>query len=106
MGKSRIAVVSTDGVTVDDHFGRADHFLIYDLDNQMALVEKRSTETLSVGNPDHLFDADKFARISALLKDCSKVYVTKIGDIPAAKCKQMGVEPVIYAGAIADIANR
>jgi predicted Fe-Mo cluster-binding NifX family protein len=106
MGKSRIAVVSTDGVTVNEHFGKADHFLIYDLDDQMALVEKRSTETLSVGDPGHLFDADKFARISALLEDCSQVYVTNIGDTPAAKLKVLGVEPVIYAGAIADIANR
>jgi hypothetical protein len=105
MGKTRIAVVSTDGRTVDEHFGRADHFLIYDVDDQMVLVEKRKTETLSDGDPNHLFDTDKFGRISALLKDCCKVYATKIGDIPATKLKALDIEPVIYAGAITDIST-
>ena len=105
MGKTRIAVVSSDGVTVDEHFGKADHFLIYDLDDQMALVEKRKTETLSVGDPDHRFDTDKFDRISAILGDCSKIYMTKIGDVPAAKLNALGIEPVVYAGNIADIAG-
>ena len=103
MVRERIAVVATDGVSVDEHLGKAEHFLIYDLDVQMALVEKRVTETLSVGDPDHAFDPDKFGRIATLLKDCSKVYVTRIGEMPAAKLKFLGIEPVVYEGAIADI---
>ena len=105
MGKKRVAIVSTDGVTVDEHFGKANHFLIYDVDDQMVLVEKRATESLSVGDPDHLFDAERFDRISALLRDCCKVYMTKIGEMPAAKLRDLGVEPVVYDGAIADIAG-
>jgi hypothetical protein len=66
-------------------------------------VEDRPTESLSVGDPDHPFDADKFSRIAALLKDCSKVYVTQIGETPAAKLKAMGIEPVVYQGPIAGI---
>ena len=31
MQTERIAVVSTDGLNVDDHFGKARRFLIYDL---------------------------------------------------------------------------
>jgi predicted Fe-Mo cluster-binding NifX family protein len=99
----RIAVVSTDGLNVDEHFGKADRFLIYDLKDPIELNEVRPTETLSVGDPDHGFDPDKFGRITALLKDCSKVYVTRIGEVPAQKLRDMGIEPVIYQGAIADI---
>lgn len=103
MKSTRIAVVSTDGLDVDDHFGRANRFLIYDLDDQMTPVEERAVETLSVGDPDHPFDPNKFGRIAALLKDCCKVYVTRIGDVPAAKLKELGIEPMVYNGAIADI---
>jgi nitrogen fixation protein NifX len=103
MKKTRIAVVSTDGISVDDHFGKANRFLIYDIDDQLTKVEDRSAKTLSVQDPDHLFDPDKFGRIAALLKDCSKVYITRIGEIPAAKLKELGIEPVVYSGAIMDI---
>lgn len=103
MGKNRIAVVSTDGITVDQHFGKADHFLIFDSDDPSTLVEKRETEPLSVGDPDHRFDAEKFDRIAARLGDCSKIYTVKIGALPAAKLRDKGIEPVEYAGAVADI---
>lgn len=103
MATKRYAVVSTDGVTVDEHFGLATRFLIYDMEDAPVLVEERETDTLSTGDPDHPFDGDKFARIAALLKDCGRVYVTRIGDTPAARLTEMGVEPVIYAGAITDI---
>lgn len=103
MGKTRIAAVSADGIHVDEHFGKAERFLIYELDDQISWVEDRPTETLSVGDPDHPFDPDKFNRIAALLKDCSKIYVTKIGETPASKLKALGIEPVIYKGAIGDI---
>jgi len=103
MKSIRIAVVSTDGLNVDDHFGKADRFLIYDLDDQITPVEERPTETLSTDDTDHPFDPDKFSRIAALLKDCCKVFVTQIGAVPAANLMTLGIEPVVYKGAIADI---
>ncbi|MBC2733361.1 MAG: hypothetical protein HF981_03280 [Desulfobacteraceae bacterium] len=105
METERYAIVSTDGVTVNEHFGFATHFLIYNMNDRMTLVEKRETESLSVGDPDHLFDPDRFARIAARLKDCCRVYVTRIGDTPAGRLRDIGVQPVIYAGAIADISR-
>lgn len=103
MTSTRIAAVSTDGLNVDDHFGKAQRFLIYDLDDRLTFVEERSTEPLSVDDPGHAFDPDKFNRILSVLKDCSKVYITQIGEIPAAKLKESGVEPVVYSGPIANI---
>lgn len=104
MNVERIAAVSKDGIHVDDHFGKADRFLIYDMDDRMTFVEERATETLSVGDPGHAFDPDKFGRIAALLKDCRKVYVSQIGKVPAAELNALGIEAVVYSGAIADIA--
>ncbi|TSA13522.1 MAG: dinitrogenase iron-molybdenum cofactor biosynthesis protein [Deltaproteobacteria bacterium] len=106
MTKTRIAVVSTDSVSVNDHFGRAKRFLIYDLNDKLTLVEERPSESLSVGDPDHPFDAEKFERIAALLKDCAKIYITKIGATPAAKLIEMGIEPMVYEGSIAEIPVR
>lgn len=103
MSKIRIAVVSTDGLKVNEHFGKATRFLIYDVDDQILWVEDRPTESLSEDDPDHPFDADKFGRIASLLKDCSKVYVSRIGETPAAKLKELGIEPVVYQGAIGAI---
>jgi predicted Fe-Mo cluster-binding NifX family protein len=103
MTSTRIAAVSTDGFTVDDHFGKAQRFLIYDLDDRLTFVEERSAEPLSVGDPGHAFDADKFKRILSMLRDCSKVYVTQIGELPAARLKASGIEPVVYTGAIGAI---
>ncbi len=103
MPNIRIAAASTDGLHVDEHFGKATRFLIYDLDDQMVWIDDRSTESLSEDDPGHPFDADKFSRIASLLKDCSKVYVSRIGDTPAAKLKELGIEPVVYRGAIGDI---
>lgn len=103
MKTTRIAAVSTDGHHVDDHFGKAERFLIYDLIDGLTLVEERPTQKLSEDDPNHPFDADKFSHIASLLKDCSKVYVTQIGKVPQAKLKALGIEPVVYHGAIADI---
>ena len=103
MSKTRVAVVSKDGVNVDEHFGKADHFLIYDITEKPAFVEKRMTESLSTGDPNHSFDPDKFGRVSSIIHDCAKVFITKIGEVPAAKLKEMGIEPIVYSGAISDI---
>lgn len=103
MDKKRVAVVSTDGIHVDEHFGKAQRFLIYDINDPATLVEERPTETLSVGDPNHPFDADRFNRIAALLKDCAKVYSTQIGERPAKELTALGIEPVVYSGTIADI---
>lgn len=105
METKRIAVVSTDEKNVDDHFGMAESFLIYDVSEELKFVEKRSAEKLSVGDPNHLFDADKFNRVYDTIKDCSSVIMTKIGEGPAKKLKGLGIEPVVYEGSISGISE-
>lgn len=106
MGPKRIAVVSKDNVHVDDHFGQAESFLIYDLTDEMTFVEKRESEKLSVGDPNHPFDTEKFNRIYETIKDCSSVYMTKIGEVPARKLKELGIEPFVYEGSIEGIVRK
>lgn len=100
----KIAVVSTDGIHVDDHFGKAKRFLIYEItDGRINLIETRESTPLSVGDPDHPFDAERFGNIVSVIGDCEKVLMTQIGETPAAKLKDAGIEPVIFSGSIKDI---
>ncbi len=101
----RIAAVSTDGKNVDDHFGKATEFLIYDLTEKGPdFVARRQSIPLSVNDPAHPFDPARFGKIVDVIRDCQAVYVTRIGDVPAAELKKQGIEPRIYTGGIEHIA--
>ncbi len=99
----RIAIVSTDNATVDDHFGKAERFLIYDLGNPSVFVEERTAPPFSTGDKKHPFDQARFTEVLAALAGCQRLYCTKIGDRPAAELRKAGIEPVVVTGAIADI---
>lgn len=100
----RIAVVSTDGKNVDEHFGRAERFLVYDLlPGGPEFVGERRSPTLSTGDRNHSFDAERFQATADALADCRQVYVTRIGDKPAEELVGRGIEPKVYQGPIARI---
>ncbi len=102
----RIAIASTDGITVNEHFGRADRFLIYELEGEsLEMLEEREIEPLSVGDPKHAFDKMRFTHIADQINDCKKVFVMKIGDKPAEELTKLGIEPVVFEGAISSITN-
>ena len=100
-----IAVVSKDGVHVDDHFGRAERFLIYDVEgDKQTLLRVENVTKLSEDDPTHTFNEDKFGPLLKALEGCERVFCTKIGDKPAEELGKAGIEPVIYSGPIVDIA--
>jgi len=94
----RIAITTKDGVTVNEHFGKAKEFYIYDIaDGALKAIEKREVtpycasaegETL---NPNHEFSIDKFGVVYDAIKDCNVLYTQQIGDTPKEKLKEMGV---------------
>ena len=100
----KVAVVSTDGINVNEHFGKAERFLIYELDaNSTSLIEERKSTPLSVNDLQHSFNPERFKNVVNVIKDCKKVYITQIGDVPAEKLKAENIEPVIFDGPIKDI---
>ncbi len=102
----KIAVASRDGTLVNEHFGRADRFLIYVItSNGPVKVGDVSVEPLSTGDKSHSFDADRFLGIATALKGCERVYVTKIGERPAAELKKIGMEAVVFEGEINSISR-
>ena len=99
----KIAVATTDGKTVNEHFGRAEKFLIYNVTGtKFDLLMEKHVEPYATGSKDHDFDVSRFHEVVKGLKDCEKVFITKIGDEPAGALKAMGIEAV-YSGAIKDI---
>ena len=73
----RIAAASSDGEQIDEHFGRASTFYVYDITAEaITFIEKRSRFASSDTEPD------RFAEITETLKGCHGVAVSQIG--PAA----------------------
>ena len=100
----RIALVSTDGKSVNEHFGKATCFYIYTLDEQgLTPVAERQVTPLSINDKSHSFDQDRFSSVAAALEGCERVYCTRIGDKPAAELAKLGITPVIYEGPIEGI---
>ncbi len=100
----QIAVVSTDGVTVNEHFGRANRFLIFEIvGDRKTLVGVRASEPLSVGDPDHPFDPDRFEAVLGVLSGCARVYCSRIGERPARELEKAGIIPVVCDSLISQI---
>jgi predicted Fe-Mo cluster-binding NifX family protein len=76
----RVAVATSDGVRVDQHFSRASHFDIYDVSNDTAqFVERRENKNASCGcHDDH--GAATFESIISGITDCRFIIAQRIGN--------------------------
>jgi len=87
----RIAVATTDGTAVDEHFGRSGRFDVYDLDADHAeMVETRALPPAE----DH---DDRTPTRVAAVRDCAIVHVTAIGAAAAAQVTNAGIMPLRIA---------
>ncbi len=101
----KIACASTNGIEVNEHFGTASEFYIFNLeDGQLSREGKVLVEPYSKGDQkEHPFAQSAFDRVSMALTGCARVYVVKIGTTPARELQNIGIVPIIYKGAITDI---
>jgi len=73
----RIAVASADGKTINEHFGKASSFLIYEVGKEeQTFIEKRSVTPLSCGSGH---SEDGILLTIDALKDCTAVIAVKVG---------------------------
>jgi nitrogen fixation protein NifX len=73
----RVAVASTDGKVVNQHFGHAEGFHVFDVvDGGFSYVETR--EVRPVCGPDGHEDSG-FDAVVETLKDCEAIFVARIG---------------------------
>jgi len=100
----RIAAASTDGKTINEHFGKAAEFLIYEIGNESyTFIEKRSVTPLSSGG-GHTEDGI----ISAIerLKDCTAVIAVKVGGAVRRALEINGISVFERADSIDNALNK
>src|SRR6266511_3273342 len=88
---ARVAVATKGGGLVDQHFGHAREFLVYDVGHAGArLVGRRAVNRYCTGG-----DGDDDALTVALraLADCDAVLVAKVGHCPKGQLAAAGIEP-------------
>jgi nitrogen fixation protein NifX len=85
----KVAFASTDKVHIDEHFGKAEEFYIWDIGPEEAafsgIVQLKAEE----GYID-----DKIEARTAVLADCALVYVGEIGGPAAARLVQKKIHPI------------
>jgi len=85
----KVAFASTDKVHVDEHFGRAEKFLIWEIGPESAAFSG-VVQVKSEGDDE----ADRIEARCAGLADCALVYVAEIGGPAAARLVAKKIHPI------------
>lgn len=86
----KIAVASTDGKLVDLHFGDADRFLIYEIeDGEGKFHEIREKTAMPLNNHQ-----ERWVASIDLINDCKAVLCNKIGNEPMIELRKLGIKPI------------
>ncbi|KIH76176.1 nitrogen fixation protein NifX [Geoalkalibacter ferrihydriticus] len=88
----KVAFASTDKTHIDEHFGQAEHFYIWDVGPESAEfsgVVQVKADADALGHSD-----DKIEARAAALNDCALVYVAEIGGPAAARLVAKKIHPV------------
>lgn len=102
----KIAAASTDGIVVNQHFGRADKFFILETDEDTAeftLLEERSTVPVCHGG-DHSDTQMKEAVQN--LSDCQYVLVSRIGMRARNELETLGITAFEIPGMIEESVDK
>lgn len=96
-----IAVASKDGKEINQHFGHAERFLIYDVENNdVKLVDERTVERYCSYVPEHPLRGHLLRSIAEALAGCRAVVTAQIGEHPKGELEKLGVEPFVTSGPI------
>ncbi|MBI5742184.1 MAG: nitrogen fixation protein NifX [Nitrospirae bacterium] len=96
----KVAFATTDGINVNEHFGRAGMFVIYELmkDGYKFLetrqfADGRDTEIEETKGMGQVHDERVQAKVDKL-EDCRIIYLTEIGGPSAARLVKKGIMPI------------
>jgi nitrogen fixation protein NifB len=95
--RSRVAVASSDGLSVNEGLGKASRFLIFDLDGTGArLAGERPAPPKGEG---------RWTAIGELLSDCSALLVSEAGLRPAGLLAESGIKIEVVRGNLDELAH-
>jgi len=96
-----IAIASKDGKEINQHFGHAERFLIYDVtDGNVRLVDEKKVERYCSFDPDHPLRGHLLKEIVGALEGCRAVVTAQMGDHPRGELESLGIEPFVASGPI------
>jgi len=91
----KVAIVSTDGKVINQHFGKAFRFFIFEIDDcgKIQFLEVRETLPLC-GSADEGHADDVLSRTISLISDCEALLCSRIGSRPREELRKKGIKPV------------
>ena len=96
-----IAVATKDGKEIDQHFGHAERFLIYEVvGDQATLVDEKVVERYCSFVPEHPLRGHLLKEIAEALDGCRAVVTAQMGEHPRAELERIGVQPFVASGPI------
>jgi len=96
-----IAVGSMDGREINLHFGHAERFMIYDVqDGAISLIEERQVGRYCNSEPVHDLRAPLLKATADALQGCRALVVARIGDQPKTELERLGLEVFELEGPI------
>ncbi len=88
----QIAVVTKNGIMVDQHFGHASEFYIYQYQNgNTVFKEKRAVNKYCFGQEECTNSEDRMKGVIDTIADCNAVIAMRIGDSPKQELNRKGI---------------
>lgn len=104
--KYKIAVASTDGKVVNEHFGRCRRYLIFGVDSDAEKFEFEGFRPVDPACKSGEHDEDDFDPIVKTLSDCRVVLIARIGPAAENYLRAKGLLPLEYGGLIEDAVGK
>ncbi len=102
---SKVAIASTDGTAVNEHFGRAAFFRIYEINaDGHRFIEIR--DAVAACQQRRIHNKTNFDLTLDLLSDCDAILVSKIGEGAAAYIISKGIRVFEVSGNIDAVLDR
>lgn len=96
-----IAVASRDGREINQHFGHAERFLIFDVEGaDVRLVDEKRVERYCSYDADHPLRAHLLKAIADALAGCRAVVCAQIGQGPQMEMERLGIDSFVADGPI------
>ena len=97
----RVAIASSDGETVNQHYGKAEKFYIYSINDEVGydLVEERQVEPVCM---DGAHEISKMKQSTLNFTDCRYIVVSRLGNAASAALSAAGITAMELPGTIDD----
>lgn len=103
--KYRVGIATSDGIVVNQHFGRAAQFVVVDVagNGKIQFVERRAVDPICIGR-NH--NEEQLEANVEILRDCRYVLVSRIGPEAANALERHGISAYEIPGLIQDAVNK